>query len=53
MSDSPDQSAPRNTVRVTETGEVEFFDGQRWRAYVELPGDGPDPLGVIIRGDDR
>ncbi|WSG86174.1 hypothetical protein OHN15_37050 [Streptomyces sp. NBC_00624] len=38
-----------NAVRVNEAGLLEYFDGEVWAAYVDLPDDDPGPLGVVLR----
>ncbi|MGW5136772.1 hypothetical protein [Streptomyces sp. NPDC004135] len=47
------QDSPQvNNVRITESGEAQYFDGTAWQLYAELPEEGP-PAGPIIKGDDE
>ncbi|GHG54329.1 hypothetical protein [Streptomyces griseocarneus] len=51
MAGEPEEPTEINAVRVGDSGELEFFDGQKWLPYVDLPDDDPGPLGVAFRGD--
>ncbi|WP_426368404.1 hypothetical protein [Streptomyces sp. E-08] len=48
MTDTPEEPPQPNETRVNE-GVLEFFDGEVWAAYVDLPDDDPGPLGVFRR----
>ncbi|MFI8165775.1 hypothetical protein ACIPM2_29990 [Streptomyces sp. NPDC086081] len=51
MSDTQEEQPRANAVRVDESGVLEYFDGERWAPYVDLPDDVPGPLGVVFRGE--
>ncbi|WP_327114296.1 hypothetical protein OHB12_34050 [Nocardia sp. NBC_01730] len=51
MSDTPEEPTQKNAVRINDSGSLEFFDGQKWAPYVDLPDDNPGPLGVVFRKD--
>ncbi|CAL9656417.1 hypothetical protein SUDANB2_06805 [Streptomyces sp. enrichment culture] len=53
MSDAQEEHPKPNAVRVNESGVLEYFDGERWAPYLDLPDDDPGPLGVVFRGEDR
>lgn len=53
MSDAQEEHPRTNAVRVNESGVLEYFDGERWAPYLDLPDDDPGPLGVVFRGEDR
>ncbi|RAO16314.1 hypothetical protein [Micromonospora noduli] len=53
MADDPEELAQVNAVRINDSGELEFFDGQRWVPYTDLPDDANGPLGVVFRDDPR
>ncbi|MEU6603137.1 hypothetical protein [Streptomyces flaveolus] len=53
MSDAPEDHPKTNEVRVNDSGMLEFFDGEVWAPYVDLPDDDPGPLGVVFRRDTR
>jgi hypothetical protein len=52
MSDAPGEQPETNAVRVDESGVLEYFDGERWAPYLDLPDGDPGPLGVVFRGED-
>ncbi|MCG5468970.1 hypothetical protein LADH09A_002871 [Micromonospora sp. LAH09] len=52
MADNPEEIAQVNAVRINDVGELEFFDGQHWVPYTDLPDDETGPLGVVFRRDD-
>lgn len=49
MSDIPEEPPQPYAVRVNEAGLLEYFDGEVWAVYVDLPDDDPGPLGVVLR----
>ncbi|WP_179199666.1 hypothetical protein [Streptomyces sp. NRRL B-24572] len=49
MSDAPEEPPQPNAVRVNEAGLLEYFDGEVWVPYVDLPDGDPGPLGVVFR----
>ncbi|MET7820827.1 hypothetical protein [Micromonospora zamorensis] len=53
MADDSEELAQVNAVRINEVGEMEFFDGQRWVPYTDLPDDETGPLGVVFRRDNN
>ncbi|GAA0401685.1 hypothetical protein GCM10009530_61970 [Microbispora corallina] len=55
MGNPPEQTPAVNALRISETGEVEFYDGSAWQPYLELSDDGPGP-GPVVKDeghDDR
>ncbi|MEE1820322.1 hypothetical protein ACWEPZ_35395 [Streptomyces sp. NPDC004288] len=49
MADTPEEPSRPNLVRVNEDGLLEYFDGEVWAVYADLPDDDPGPLGVVFR----
>ncbi|MFF3910117.1 hypothetical protein ACFYZJ_30020 [Streptomyces sp. NPDC001848] len=47
----PQGATETNAVRLNESGDVEFYDGDHWVPYTDLPEDDPGPLGIVFRGD--
>ncbi|MET7495524.1 hypothetical protein [Streptomyces sp900116325] len=49
MSDIPEEPPQPYAMRSNEAGLLEYFDGEVWAEYVDLPDDDPGPLGVVFR----
>lgn len=47
----PQHAVETNAIRLDASGAMEFYDGERWVPYVDLPDDDPGPLGIAFRGD--
>ncbi|WP_262705598.1 MULTISPECIES: hypothetical protein [Streptomyces] len=47
----PQAATETNVVRLNESGDIEFYDGERWVPYTDLTEDDPGPLGIVFRED--